>query len=566
MNNFNFSDKNFDNEQFALIYKKFESKASEFCSLDYIIEQSFKELNPGIDYLPNWHIEAISKTLELVASGELKRVIITMPPRYLKSHCVNVAFSLWLLGRFPHKKIISASYNQQLSNNFLNQVKRVMQTDWYKALFSKTEIVKNTGLKNKICTSQKGFRFATSINGTLTGEGADILIADDPQKPVDVVSKRSRERVQEWFRGSFMSRLNSKKKGGVVIVMQRLHCDDLIGHILDKDERKEWFVLNLELVAPEDREIVIKNPNYYRYFRPKGHILHEARDGIEEIEATKYDVGEAIFMAQYQQNPQSEDGGVIKKSWIKTFEQSDIEIPKEEKEYFVSIDSAVKPGASNDYTAISIWYRLKDPDPDLLKKQIMQRRNQAIKNNIFYEEEFADNVSKLNNNANKLGLNRGSALQMGMSEIKLGFNQKDLFLEEVINQKLNYPNTVCLVCDLIKKYSPKAIIIEDAASGSQLIQHLQDAVMTPIFGRVPVNSKQLRLTFASYFFEKGRIHINESMHEFKNTMHQLTHFPNLKNDDICDSVSMFVNWFYEFYADEVKKSSLDVRSGDIRGL
>lgn len=555
-------------EVFCDAVRKFESRASEFCNLEYIIEESFLELNPGIDFLPNWHIEAIAKTLELVAKGELKRVVICMPPRYLKSHCVNVAFSLWLLGRYPHKKIISASYNQQLSNNFLNQVKRVMQSDWYKRLFPDTKITKNTGLKNKICTEQKGFRFATSINGTLTGEGADILIADDPQKPVDIVSKRSRERVQEWFRGSFMSRLNSKKNGAVVVVMQRLHCDDLVGHIIERDKRKEWFVLNLELVTPEEREIIIKNKNYYHYKRPAGHILHEARDGIEEIEALKYDVGEDIFMAQYQQNPQSQDGTVIKKSWIKPYEEPEVQVPKSEKEYFISIDAAVKAGASNDYTAISIWYRFKDPDPEALKKHLALKRQEAIKNNIFYEDE-AEKIGKWS----KAGAEAVTRLGLGgiLSELKvpqfsLNPSNQDLFLEEVINQKLSYPQIVCLVCELIAKYGPLAVIIEDAASGAQLIQHLQHAVRVPVFGRVPTSSKQLRLTFASYFFEKGRININAAMHEYKNVVHQLTQFPSVKHDDICDSVSMFVNWFYEFYADENKKRSLANKTGEIRGL
>ncbi len=479
------------------------TNAKNICRYDYILRKSFIELNPGCSIEWNWHLDAISDLIKAAHQGKYKRIIITMPPRYLKSHTISVALSAWLLAIDPTKKIIVASYNQQLANNFLSQVKRVMKSDWYTSLFPDTKIVSGGGLKNKILTSANGFRFATSINGTLTGEGADIIIADDPHKPLDILNKKSRKRVHEWFDNTFMSRLNNKRNGVVIVVMQRLHIDDLVGYLQTKPYAKNWYTLNLEMIASKDCTIEIDDKTYKRQ---QGSLLHESRDNYEDVEMLKQEVGESVFMAQYQQSPISCEGTIIKKSWIQEYEEESI-LNKHNKKYFISIDTAIKPGVGNDFTAITVW---------------------------FYLDEKASSGSK-----NKASINDVPT-------------KTSVYLEDVLNIKINYPNLISLTCELINKYRPQGIVIEDAASGSQLIQHLKNVIITPIFSKIPTRGKEIRLTFASLLFERKLVYFNKKMSEYYTSINQITNFPNVKNDDICDSVSMFINWFYDYYEPQIQ--------------
>ena len=316
-------------------------------SFKYFLIRSFNILNNGEDYKNNWHIEAIVKTLEMVESGEIKRLIINMPPRYLKSFCVSVSFPIWLLGRDPSKKIIVASYSEKLAIKHSLDSRIIIASKWFKNNFNDCNINKSQNQKYKFLTTQNGFRMATSVGGTLTGEGGDILIIDDPHNPQDILSNKLREKTLNWYSHTFSSRLNDKKKGAIIIVMQRLHREDLTGFLLKKNQ--DWFHLNLPIIAEEEQEIVIEN---FTKHRKIGDILQEEREGIFEIERIKKDMGSYVFNAQYQQNPVSFESSIIKKEWFKTFElKEEIKFEK----IYLSFDTAIKNSLENDPTVCSVW-------------------------------------------------------------------------------------------------------------------------------------------------------------------------------------------------------------------
>ncbi|MCH2038935.1 MAG: hypothetical protein MK137_10130 [Rickettsiales bacterium] len=152
------------------------------------IAKSFYTVNPGCHYLDNWHIDAISEYLSAVTEGKIKRLIINIPPRYLKSIAVSTAWPAWLLGRDPSKRIMVASYSQILSTRHSLDTRLIMQSDWYHNLFPNVRISSDQNEKNKFSTTECGFRFATSVGGTVTGEGGDILILDDPHNPATIMS------------------------------------------------------------------------------------------------------------------------------------------------------------------------------------------------------------------------------------------------------------------------------------------------------------------------------------------------------------------------------------------
>jgi hypothetical protein len=198
---------------------------------DSFLRRGLMTLNPGQPYLPNWHISAITHLLERVQRGEITRAIINMPPRHLKSLTISVAWPAYLLGLEPWHRIFCVSYGSDLSTKHASDFRSIVQSDWYRRAFLKMRISRS--LEDEVWTTARGFRRSTSVYGTLTGLGGDIFIIDDPQKPVDAQSDVQRDRINHWVSNTLMSRLDSKTKGAIIVVMQRVHLNDLSGYLME---------------------------------------------------------------------------------------------------------------------------------------------------------------------------------------------------------------------------------------------------------------------------------------------------------------------------------------------
>ena len=194
--------------------------------------KSFQTILPGTPYLPNWHIDAIVHQLMLVHRGDSSRLLINQPPRSLKSICVSVAYVAWLLGHDPTRRVIVVSYSNELATELHRQFRMIIDAHWYRALFPAMRPARDSG--SEFITTAGGSRYATSVGGTLTGRGADLVIVDDPLKAEEAMSEPARKRVIDWFSGTLISRLNDKENGPIVVVMQRLHESDLAGHLLEQ--------------------------------------------------------------------------------------------------------------------------------------------------------------------------------------------------------------------------------------------------------------------------------------------------------------------------------------------
>src|SRR5262249_8166140 len=197
----------------------------EACRQDFVsfIRMSFDLLAHGEPLLMNYHIEAMAYHLEQVRLGRIKRLIINLPPRYLKSHVTSMAFPAFVLRRDPPKRLIVASYGSDLAVKLANDCRTVMNSRPYKSIFPGLEISRMKNTESEIATTRGGFRLATSVDGPLTGRGGHIIIIDDPLKQSDACSDAKREHVNTWFKNTLYSRLNDKQKGVIIIVMQRLH-------------------------------------------------------------------------------------------------------------------------------------------------------------------------------------------------------------------------------------------------------------------------------------------------------------------------------------------------------
>src|SRR5437667_6852318 len=188
------------------------------------IELSFCDLNPVADFKNNWHLDVIAYELEQVRLGKTQRLIINVPPRSLKSHCASVAFPAWVLGHEPSSQLICASYAQDLSDKLASDCRALMMGDRYKRIF-RTRLAAQRPALQELVTTQNGFRLATSVGGVLTGRGADYLIVDDPLKPDEALSQTNRQKVNDWYDHTLLTRLNDKRYGRIVLIMQRLHED-----------------------------------------------------------------------------------------------------------------------------------------------------------------------------------------------------------------------------------------------------------------------------------------------------------------------------------------------------
>jgi len=191
--------------------------------------------------------------------GEIKRLIITIPPRSLKSISASVAFPAWILGKKPSKKIICISYSQDLGNKHALDTRVVMTSDWYQNCFPNTKIHPSKNMVSDFMTTQQGFRLTTSISGTLTGRGGNIIIIDDPHKAQEADSDIIRQGVIDSYTNSIFSRLDHKKEDVIIVIQQRLHEDDLAGHLLNSGG---WVHLNLPAIA-EAKQVISISPNQH---------------------------------------------------------------------------------------------------------------------------------------------------------------------------------------------------------------------------------------------------------------------------------------------------------------
>src|SRR5438552_3071256 len=202
--------------------------------LGYFAEHCFCDLNPQAAFLMNWHIEVIAAKLAAVREGKIRRLIINLPPRHLKSLLASVALPLPILGHDPSAQILSVSYAQDLADKLARDCRSIMMSPWYRRIFM-TRLAPHRQAVQEFITTRQGYRLATSTGGVLTGRGADIIIIDDPLKPEEALSDAQRQAANEWYDHTLYSRQNDKQHGAIVIIMQRLHEDDLIGHVLGQE-------------------------------------------------------------------------------------------------------------------------------------------------------------------------------------------------------------------------------------------------------------------------------------------------------------------------------------------
>lgn len=281
--------------------------------LTAFVHRAFQTVSPGDRFKANWHIEAITHELMRCYSRENRRLIITQPPRSLKSICSSVAFVAWALGHDPSLRFLCVSYSEGLASDLARQFRMVVESDWYRRLFPHMRLKKGTS--TECITTRGGGRVALSVGGSLTGRGADFILIDDPLKTDEGASESARNKVIAWYDGTLSTRLNDKERGVIILVMQRLHQEDLAGHLIG---RGDWHQLSLPAIATEDQDVPI-GPGEVHH-RKQDDLLHPERESLETLERIKTEIGSLEFSAQYQQSPVPPEGNLIRRDWLKTYD------------------------------------------------------------------------------------------------------------------------------------------------------------------------------------------------------------------------------------------------------
>jgi predicted phage terminase large subunit-like protein len=441
-------------------------------SLKEFTKSCWPTIEPGRTFVDNWHIDAISEHLQAVVEGDIKRLIINIPPRHMKSISVAVALPAWAWTIQPEKRFLFASYAASLSVRDSVKCRRLIISPWYQNHFGAGfNLTGDQNQKQRFENDKTGQRIATSVDGALTGEGGDIIVIDDPHNVREAESSAVREGVLEWWDQAMQTRLNDPKTGAFIIIMQRVHESDLTGHIL-ANEHEEWDHLCLPARYEIGHPTPPKSKLYFTDPRTKeGELLWPERLDEGTLIKLERSLGTYASAGQLQQRPMPKGGGILRAEWWVPWENDDLP----DIEYIIqSWDTAFSTKEKSSYSARTTW-------------GVFRKAGQI---NVIVLDMWYDRVT--------------------------------------------YPELRRIAQDSYYEYEPDAVLIEKKASGQSLLQDLRMAGI-PVLEYSPDRDKEARAHASSALLEDGRIWFPSDKKWAKNLIDICAAFPAGDNDDIVDT-------------------------------
>lgn len=332
-----------------MIQKEQGRRAAER-SLYEFVKQAWHVVEPGVPFIESWHILVICDHLQAITEGQITRLLINIPPRHSKSIIVAVMWPCWEWLSRPDEKYLSASYSSVLSIRDNLKARRLVQSPWYQERWAdRFTLSGDQSAKQRFENDKTGYRIATSVGGTATGEGGSRLILDDPHGAQDAQSDLMRGSAIEWFNTVWSTRLNNPKTDAMVTVMQRLHHLDVSGDSLKHVGRWEHLCIPAEYEGVQRKTVL----GPYDPRKKVGELICPERFGRKEIEALKESLGTYGSAGQLQQRPSPQGGGILRTDKFRLW-PADRELPDL---YHVtqSYDTAFTEKTSGDQTACSVW-------------------------------------------------------------------------------------------------------------------------------------------------------------------------------------------------------------------
>jgi len=460
-------------ERLSLLEVRDKSKDS---FMDYI-----RYIWPG--FVEGDHHRIIADKLTRVAKGELKRLIVNMPPRHTKSEFASIYFPSWMMGLNPDMKIMQTTHTADLSINFGRKVRNLMDSDEYAKIFGEVSLASDSKSAGKWQTNKGGEYFAAGVGGAIAGRGADLLIIDDPHSEQDAMSMNLLDSCYEWYTSGPRQRL--QPGGSIVIVMTRWNTADLTGRLLSRQTEShsdQWEVVELPAI-----------------FEDSGNVLWPEYWKKEELESVKASIPVSKWNAQYQQNPTSEEGAIIKREWWNKWEKDD---PPSCHYIIQSYDTAFSKKETADYSAITTW-------------------------GVFTPKE-----------------GQGDAI----------------ILLDAMKGRWDFPELKAIAQEQYADYEPDMVLIEAQASGTPLTHELR-AMGIPVVNYRPSrgNDKMTRVHAVSPVFEAGMVWAPE--HSFADeVIEECAAFPFAAHDDYVDTTTQAIlrfrqGNFINLYSDEEEEES-----------
>ena len=454
-----------------------------------------------------WPIEAVAEHLEAVVDGEIKRLIINIPPRMGKSSITSVALPAWTWAQRdrgptsgPGVQFLHASYANQLSLRDSVKCRRLIESTWYQERWgNRFDLNSDQNTKSRFSNNQGGERLITSIGAAVTGEGGSIIVVDDPNAANEAFSEATIQTTIDWWDGTMSTRLNDPKTGAYIIIQQRLAEDDLTGHILSKDVG-EWTHLCLPMRYEPERAFVTgigwKDPR-----SEPGELLWPERFGEQETSLLERQLGPYAAAGQLQQRPEPAGGGVIKRDWWQLW--PDQVFPP--MDYIVaSLDTAYTTKTMNDMSAITIW-------------------------GVFTSDTVAQATRVMDSNGRPMYVDR--SFSEGAPKVMLMHAwQARLELHELVEK-------VASTCRSLKV---DKLLIENKAAGISVAQEIRRLYNNESFGvqlQDPKSQDKLsRLYSVQHLFAEEIIYAPDRTWADM-VITQVGQFPKGKHDDLVDTVS-----------------------------
>ena len=479
--------------------KKEKMRRDASASLYEFVKQSWGVVEPGVPFVGSWHIETICEHLEAVSAGEVQRLLINIPPRHSKSTIVSVMWPMWEWLTDPAQKFLCSSYSGNLSIRDNLKARRLVQSPWYQERWGHMfRLAGDQNAKQRFENDCTGYRIATSVGGTATGEGGSRLILDDPHGAQAAQSDTIRESDLEWFDVVWSTRLNNPKTDAMVTVMQRLHERDISGHILEDIGGWEHIKIPAEWDGVK-RTTVLGN---YDPRTREGELICPDRFGAEEITRLKQLLGTYGASGQLQQDPTPVEGGILKTKFFQLWPH-DKALPQ--FEYILqSYDCAFTEKTTGDPTACTVW-------------AIFSYDNQR---NAMLIDAWDEHLS-----------------------------YPDLRSRAITDWQTEYGGT-SVKDGLRRARRPDRVLVEAKASGQSLIQDLRLAKVPVVSYNPGMADKVSRAHQAAPTLELGLLWVPESGKNkghpvsWANTfMKQVGKFPVAEHDDYVDTMTQAVIYF-----------------------
>ena len=448
-----------DSPQIPKIKKLLEEDKKEKCRQNFMpfVQEMWSA------FIAGKHHKIMADAFERVANGSLKRLIINMPPRHTKSEFASYLFPAWYLGKYPHKKIIQTAHTAELATNFGRKVRNLVATPDYQALFP-TKLSSDSKAAGRWNTNKGGDYFAIGVGGAVTGKGADVLIIDDPHSEQEAMQGNPAvfDRVYEWYSSGPRQRL--QPGGSIIIVMTRWSKRDLTGQIINnsiKRDGDEWETIEFPALMPSGK------PLWSEFWSQK------------ELEAIKNEIPVSKWEAQYQQNPTSEEGAIIKREMWKIWDKEE---PPQCEFIIQSWDTAFEKNNRADYSACTTW-------------------------GVFYKTDSD------------------------------GFDTTHIILLDAFKDRLEFPELKKKAFELYKEWTPDALIVEKKAAGAPLIYEMR-RMGIPLQEYTPSkgSDKIARVNAISDLFASGFVWCPDRRWA-EEVMEECASFPNGDHDDLVDSTS-----------------------------